>query len=317
MTTNNQVNKSNKITIDNLKVIFDEKTPEETIVLDTFSKEFDQDKIHFVIGNSGAGKTTLLTHFNGLIKSKYGNIYIGDMSILGKKKKIKNIKGLRKKVGMVFQFPEYQLFKETIEKDVMFGPMNLGATKEEAKKRTKYYLNLLGLDDSFLQRSPFNLSGGQKRRVALAGILAIEPDILIFDEPTAGLDPAGEKEMMNIILDLKKTGKTIFVITHVMDQVLLIGDEVTVIGNKKILASGTPYEIFTNEKLIHDNYLDKPKVIKVIEQLIKIDPKFSQIYDQKPKSAEELADCIYKTINSSKKKSTKKSVKKSKKGGKK
>lgn len=284
---------NNKISIKDLKIVFDEGTPEQTIVLDKFSKDFEPNKIHFVIGNSGSGKTTLLSHFNGLIKSKYGDITIGDLKILGNKKKIKNIKDLRKRVGMVFQFPEYQLFKDTIEKDIMFGPTNLGVPKEEARKRAKHYLNLLGLNDSFLQRSPFNLSGGQKRRVALAGILAIEPDVLIFDEPTAGLDPAGEKDMMNIITNLKKSGKTIFVITHVMDQVLAIGDQVMVIGNKKILASGEPYEIFTNEKLIKDNFLDKPKVIKVINQLSKMDKKFEKLIELKPRNVDELADEIY------------------------
>ncbi len=284
---------NNKISIKDLKIVFDEGTPEQTIVLDKFSKDFEPNKIHFVIGNSGSGKTTLLSHFNGLIKSKYGDITIGDLQILGNKKKIKNIKDLRKRVGMVFQFPEYQLFKDTIEKDIMFGPVNLGVPKDEAKKRARHYLNLLGLNDSFLERSPFNLSGGQKRRVALAGILAIEPDVLIFDEPTAGLDPAGEKDMMNIILNLKKSGKTIFVITHVMDQVLGIGDQVLVIGNKKILASGEPYEIFTNEKLIRENFLDKPKVIKVINQLSKIDKKFNQLLELKPRNVDELAKEIY------------------------
>ncbi len=294
--------KSKRIEVKNLKIIFDEGTPEQTIVLDTFSKQFEPNKIHFVIGNSGSGKTTLLTHFNGLLKSRYGDIYIDDLSILGNKRKIKNIKKLRKKVGMVFQFPEYQLFKETIEKDIMFGPVNLGISKEEAKRRTRYYLKLLGLDNSFLQRSPFNLSGGQKRRVALAGILAIEPDILIFDEPTAGLDPAGEQEMMKIILDLKNSGKTIFVITHVMDQVLQIGDDVMVIGNRKILASGTPYEVFTNNELIKENYLDKPKVIKTIEQLIKIDPVYTKLLDEQPRNADELANGIYEIMKGGRKK---------------
>ncbi len=297
---------NNQIKIKDLKVVFDEGTPNQKVVFDKFSKTFDSDKIHFIIGNSGSGKTTLLSHFNGLLKSKYGDIFISDLSILGKKKKIKKIKNLRKKVGMVFQFPEYQLFKDTIEKDIMFGPVNLGVSKETAKKRAKKYLNMLGLDSSFLQRSPFNLSGGQKRRVALAGILAIEPDIIIFDEPTAGLDPAGEKDMMNIILNLKKLGKTIYVITHVMDQVLWIGDQVTVVGNKKILASGVPYDIFTNNKLIYENFLDKPKVIKVIEELVKIDKKFNELYKMRPKNVDQLADCIYEIVKNSPKKGGKK-----------
>ncbi|MDE7433998.1 MAG: ATP-binding cassette domain-containing protein [Mycoplasmoidaceae bacterium] len=292
VSTNKRDQYVGKICLDNLKIVFDEKTPDETVVLNETSYEFNKNKIYFIIGNSGSGKTTLLTHFNGLLKSKDGNILIDRLSILGKKKKIKDIKKLRKKVGMVFQFPEYQLFKDTIEKDVMFGPINLGVPKAEAKKRAKYYLELLGLNESFLERSPFNLSGGQKRRVALAGILSIEPEIIIFDEPTAGLDPTGEQDMMKIITNLKQSGKTIFVITHVMDQVLSIGDEVLVIGDKKILAAGKPYNIFTNDELIRDNFLDRPKVIKVIYELIKMDKKYKSLLEVQPRNVSELADAI-------------------------
>jgi energy-coupling factor transport system ATP-binding protein len=284
------------IIVDKLKIIYDEKTFDELLVLDEFSYNFAKNKIYFIIGNSGSGKTTLVTHFNGLLKSKYGNLMIGSNPIYGYKKKIKNFKKLRKEVGMVFQFPEYQLFKSTIAKDVMLGPLNLGIKKEEATKRAKKYLNQLGLGDEFLLRSPFGLSGGQKRRVAIAGILAIEPNILIFDEPTAGLDPSGEREMLKIINDLKQQGKTIFVITHQMDQVLEVGDEVIVLDNKKIVAHGSPYNIFTNEQLLSSTTLDVPKVIRVINDLVKKDARFKSLYDLQPRNVNELAAGINKIL---------------------
>ncbi|MDR3163691.1 MAG: ATP-binding cassette domain-containing protein [Mycoplasmataceae bacterium] len=280
------------LTAKDLKIIFDEKSSNENVVLETFNYQFHKNKIYFIIGNSGSGKTSLVSHFNGLLKSKYGDLTVGSLNILAKKRKIKHFKELRKTVGMVFQFPEYQLFKDTIEKDVIFGPINLGIDKETAKQKAKHYLNLLGLDDTFLQRSPFSLSGGQKRRVALAGILAIEPHILVFDEPTAGLDPAGETEMIKIIQSLKDQGKTIFIITHVMDHVLSIGDEVLVLGNKKLIASGKPYDIFTNHKLISQNSLDIPKVIHTINKLISLDSKYKVLFTKQPRNIYELAQTI-------------------------
>lgn len=285
------------IIVDKLKIIYDEGSFEELLVLEEFSYNFAKNKIYFIIGNSGSGKTTLVTHFNGLLKSKHGNLMIGDNPIYGKKKKIKDFKKLRKEVGMVFQFPEYQLFKSTIAKDIMLGPLNLGVKKEEAVKRAKKYLNQMGLGDEYLLRSPFGLSGGQKRRVAIAGILAIEPNILIFDEPTAGLDPSGEKETLKIIKDLKQQGKTIFVITHQMDQVLEIGDEVVVLDNKKVVANGDPYSIFTNKELLNSTTLDLPKVIRVINGLCKKDQRFEKLYELKPRNVTELASGINKILD--------------------
>ncbi|WP_245600632.1 ATP-binding cassette domain-containing protein [Ureaplasma canigenitalium] len=208
-------------------------------------------------------------------------------------KKIKRFKDLRKRVGFVFQFPEYQLFKDTIEKDIMFGPLNLGVKKKEAKERAKFYLNKLGLDDSYLERNPFGLSGGQKRRVAIAGILAIKNDILVFDEPTAGLDPVGEQEMMKIILEAKAEDKTIFVITHTMDHVLEIADEVVVMDDGEIIASGDPYSIFLDEDLMKSSPLQYPRVLSVVKQLIDRDKeKWSKLIEYKPRTVEELADKI-------------------------
>lgn len=207
-------------------------------------------------------------------------------------KKIKKIKELRKQIGMVFQFPEYQLFKDTIEKDIMFGPLALGANKDIAKQRAKKYLNELGLDDSFLVRNPFGLSGGQKRRVAIAGILAIETPILIFDEPTAGLDPVGEREMIEIILNAKANKRTVFVITHTMDHVLEIADEIIVLNDGEILKSGSPYEVFLDANLLASTSISAPKVIKTINDLVNKNHIFKKLYDFKPRTVSELATGI-------------------------
>jgi energy-coupling factor transport system ATP-binding protein len=280
------------ISVDKLKIVFDERSDEQLTVLEDFSYQFKKNKIYFIVGNSGSGKTSLVSHFNGLLKSKYGDLIVGNQIILGKDRKIRHFKTLRKTCGMVFQFPEYQLFKDTIEKDIIFGPVNLGEDKAEAKKKAKRYLNMMGLDDSFLQRSPFDLSGGQKRRVAIAGILAIEPEILVFDEPTAGLDPAGEKEMLAIIQKANQSGKTIIIITHVMDQVLALGDEVLVLNDKRLEAAGTPYDVFTNRELLDRTTLDLPKVIAVIQKLVAKDERFKKLYQMKPRNVEELAKAI-------------------------
>ncbi|MCV3728277.1 ATP-binding cassette domain-containing protein [Ureaplasma miroungigenitalium] len=206
--------------------------------------------------------------------------------------KLRQYKKIRKKVGFVFQFPEYQLFKHTIEQDIMFGPMNFGVKKQEAKQRAKKYLNKLGLSDEYLEYSPFGLSGGQKRRVAIAGILAIETDMLIFDEPTAGLDPVGEMEMMQIILDAKKENKTVFVITHTMDHVLEIADEVIVMHEGEIIRNGSAYEIFSDLELMQKTSIEPPKVISTINQLRALDSSFDELLTIAPKTIEELADAI-------------------------
>ncbi len=237
------------------------------------------------------------------IKESYPMDYIQNFNIVEtinnpsykqkrKMKKIKEFKKLRKEIGMVFQFPEYQLFKDTIEKDIMFGPVALGMKKDEAKKSAKFFLNKLGMGDEFLPRNPFGLSGGQKRRVAIAGILAIDTNVLIFDEPTAGLDPVGEQEMMDIILDAKANNKSVFVITHTMDHVLQIADEVIVMNDGEIIAHGTPYDIFMNDYILESTSIDTPKVIKTIKNLIQKDASFAKLLDKKPKTVEELASTL-------------------------
>lgn len=192
-------------------------------------------------------------------------------------KKIKKIKNLKKTVGVVFQFPEYQLFKDTVLKDVMFGPVTLGVDKQEAKTKAINYLNELGINNSFLDRSPFDMSGGQKRRVAIAGILAFDPNVLVFDEPTAGLDPFGEQEILKIIQKAKDDGKTVIVISHNMDHVLQKADNVIVMNDGEIIQIGSPYEIFTNDKILELTSIDKPKIISIIQGLIKKNYKFNKL----------------------------------------
>ncbi len=354
------------VKIDNLTCVFEKGTPNETIAIDNFSYEFERNKIHFIIGNSGSGKSTIVLHFNGLLKSETGNLEIDGFKISEKKKKIKNVKELRRKISLVFQYPEYQLFKDTIEKDIAFGPKALKNDKKlfieinttrvienifsnlnqyktyfegeyknlhdlyndisdikfknngaiVSTKKGKFFVtcelqsrkeilhniaetNLLkmGLDESYLPRSPFGLSGGQKRRVAIAGILAIDPNILVFDEPTAGLDPEGIAEMMQIILDAKQNGKTVFVITHSMDEVLEIGDNVIILEKGKIIKSGTPYEIFSDKSIYQKTQMCPPKVIETIMELEKHNKKFKALWDIKPRNCEELSDALLKIIN--------------------
>jgi energy-coupling factor transport system ATP-binding protein len=269
------VSKNSAISLKDLSIIFNEKTKEEFKLLDNINYEFKKNKIHFIVGPSGCGKTVLASHLNGLMITKHGTININGEPIVIKRNKIKNVMKLRKTIGMCFQFAEYQLFKKTIEKDIMFGPLNFGVKKHVAKVKAGECLSLVGIPASFLQRNPFGLSGGQKRRVAIAGILAYDPDILVFDEPTAGLDPQGEKEIKRIICDLKKLGKTIIVITHTMNHALDIGDNIVVLGNKKVLKDGNIYDIFADKELIANTQLSTPSVIDVIEKLVKKDSKFS------------------------------------------
>jgi energy-coupling factor transport system ATP-binding protein len=291
-----KMNKRNNIAIKliDFSVIFDKDKKEEYKLLENLNYSFEANKIHFIAGNSGSGKTVLISHFNGLEKSNYGKICIFDKPIIIKRKKIKNIKDIRKRIGMVFQFAEYQLFKSTIEKDICFGPLNFNFSKEVAEKRAKKYIKEVGLDVSFLSRNPFGLSGGQKRRVAIAGILAIEPDILVFDEPTAGLDPDGEKEMMRIFQNLKESGKTIIIVTHSMNQAIEIGDNVVVLGDGKILKSGDTYEIFQDEDVVKKASLSVPLIFKTIKKLINKNQKYKKLLEFKPRTIEELVKGINK-----------------------
>lgn len=220
-----------------------------------------------IVGHTGSGKSTLIQHMNALLQPTEGVVTILNREVIGGKKN-RNINEIRKKVGLVFQFPEYQLFEETVEKDIMFGPMNFGASKEDAKKKAKEVVRMVGLDDEMLNRSPLNLSGGQMRRVAIAGILAMDPTVLILDEPTAGLDPQGQEEMMKIFNDLHTLhNKTIIIITHDMNYVAKYAKRVIVMNHGEVVFDDTPNILFQQQNLLKKLQLDLPDVTKIINEL--------------------------------------------------
>lgn len=230
--------------------VYNLKTPMEQRAIYDINFEISDNQFFAIVGHTGSGKSTLIQHMNGLLKPTSGCITIGNQTIKSDEKN-KRLKEIRQHVGLVFQFPEYQLFEETVEKDIMFGPMNYGVSEEEARKRAKEVANIVGLDDSILEQSPFHLSGGQMRRVAIAGILAMNPDVLVLDEPTAGLDPQGQHEMMQIFKDLHaKYGKTIVLVTHDMNLVCEYAENVIVMhrGEKKL--QGTPKEVFKEVEVL-------------------------------------------------------------------
>lgn len=227
----------------------------------------EEGKITAIIGATGSGKTTLVQHLNALLLPTKGTIDICNRTISSEEKP-KRLKSLRKEVGLVFQFPEYQLFEETILKDVAFGPMNFQVPLEEANAKAKEMIRLVGLDDSYIEKSPLDLSGGQKRRVAIAGILAMDPSILVLDEPTAGLDPQGSQYMMNLFMQLhKQYNKTIIMVTHDMEHVLRYADEVVVMKDGQIHIKQAVNEFFKDIKLLKELNINPPAVVKVRELL--------------------------------------------------
>lgn len=244
------------------------KTPYQYRALKDITITIVDHKIIAIIGETGSGKSTMIQHINGLLVPMAGSVTIDDFIIKANQKKIRDIKKIRKQIGLVFQFPEYQLFEETIERDIMFGPVNFGEKKDKARELAKKYINLVGLDETYLSRSPFDLSGGQKRRVAIAGILALQGHTLILDEPTAGLDPDGEKELINLFYDLNhKENKTIILVTHNMNHVLMVADEVIVLHNTQIYKKADPITIFRDKKLIAETGIEPPKIYSFLYKL--------------------------------------------------
>lgn len=226
-----------------------------------------QDEFVAIVGKTGSGKSTLVQHINALLLPTAGFIQVDDLVITPKKKKNPKLKPIRKKIGFVFQFPEYQLFEETVLKDIMFAPLNFGFTKEEALANAKEAANLLGIDASLLEKSPFNLSGGQMRKVAIAGILAYNPDILLLDEPTRGLDPKTAVEVMEIFAKInREMHKTIIVITHDMNIVYEYASRVIGMKNGLVHFDGTPQELFSDKAYL-ECHLTKPDILKLIDYL--------------------------------------------------
>lgn len=267
-------------------------TPFEQRALFDLNLTIENGSYTAIVGHTGSGKSTLLQHLNALVKPTKGTVTIGDRTIVPETNN-KNLKPIRKKVGIVFQFPEAQLFDETVAKDIAFGPKNFGVTDEAAAKLAAEMLELVGLDASYLERSPFELSGGQMRRVAIAGVLAMEPEVLVLDEPTAGLDPQGRKEMMEMFQQLhEKQGMTIVLVTHLMDDVANYADHVIVLEKGRIVKSGTPQTVFQDIDWLKEKQLGVPTAASFAEKLM----TKGMTFDHLPLTAEDLADELIKGL---------------------
>jgi energy-coupling factor transport system ATP-binding protein len=256
------------IEVKNLTRIYNEGLPHESVALDNVSFRIEDKSFVGVIGHTGSGKSTLLQHLNGLLKPDSGSIVIDGVDITDSHTKMLDI---RKKVGLVFQYPEYQLFEETVAKDVAFGPTNLGLDQEEIDARVRESIGLVGLDYERLKdKSPFELSGGQKRRVAIAGVLAMKPDILVLDEPTAGLNPKAHFDILDMVADIhrRENNITIFV-SHNMNDIARMSDQVLVIDKGRLAMDGTPSEVFRKEEKLKAMGLALPDATEIVSQLRK------------------------------------------------
>ncbi|EUC58141.1 energy-coupling factor transporter ATPase [Mogibacterium timidum] len=271
-----------------LKYIYSKGLPGETIAIDDISFEIADGECVGVIGHTGSGKSTLLQHMNGLLRPHSGEIFVADMNIGDDSVKKADIS---RSVGLVFQYPEYQLFEETVEKDVAFGPRNLGVPDQELPTIVRESLELLGLDcDELADKSPFELSGGQKRRVAIAGVLAMKPRVLILDEPTAGLDPASKREMLDVIKKLRCDRELIVVfVSHNMKDIAELSDRVLVMNGGKLVMIGTPEEVFARASELKGMGLSVPPVTEIIYELSeKLQLPFKAIFEER-EAAEYIA----------------------------
>ncbi|MBS4956314.1 MAG: energy-coupling factor transporter ATPase [Clostridium sp.] len=254
------------IKIENLTHVYMPKTPFEKKALDNVNLVIEDGEFLVLIGHTGSGKSTLIQHLNGLLEPSSGRIIVDDIDLTNKETKLTDI---RKKIGLVFQYPEYQLFEETIEKDIAFGPNNLGLSQEEVSNRVKKSMEMVGLDyETYKDVSPFDLSGGQKRRVAIAGVIAMEPKVLILDEPTAGLDPKGRDDILEQIKILHEKYKmTIVLVSHSMEDVGKLAERIVVMNKGKVTLTGKPAEIFKEVETLEEIGLAVPQVTYLMRAL--------------------------------------------------
>lgn len=254
------------IALENVSFTYQEGTPLASAALSDVSLTIEDGSYTALIGHTGSGKSTILQLLNGLLVPSQGSVRVFDTFITSTSKN-KDIRQIRKQVGLVFQFAENQIFEETVLKDVAFGPQNFGVSEEDAEKIAREKLALVGIDESLLNRSPFELSGGQMRRVAIAGILAMEPAILVLDEPTAGLDPLGRKELMNLFKKLHQSGMTIVLVTHLMDDVAEYANQVYVMEKGRLVKGGKPSDVFQDVVFMEEVQLGVPKITAFCKRL--------------------------------------------------
>ncbi|HET1262722.1 TPA: energy-coupling factor transporter ATPase [Streptococcus pneumoniae] len=254
------------IALENVNFTYQEGTPLASAALSDVSLMIEDGSYTALIGHTGSGKSTILQLLNGLLVPNQGSVRVFDTLITSTSKN-KDIRQIRKQVGLVFQFAENQIFEETVLKDVAFGPQNFGVSEEDAVKTAREKLALVGIDESLFDRSPFELSGGQMRRVAIAGILAMEPAILVLDEPTAGLDPLGRKELMTLFKKLHQSGMTIVLVTHLMDDVAEYANQVYVMEKGRLVKGGKPSDVFQDVVFMEEVQLGVPKITAFCKRL--------------------------------------------------
>ncbi|MDU6293027.1 MAG: energy-coupling factor transporter ATPase [Streptococcus mitis] len=254
------------IALENVSFTYQEGTPLASTALSDVSLTIEDGSYTALIGHTGSGKSTILQLLNGLLVPSQGSVQVFDTLITSTSKN-KDIRQIRKQVGLVFQFAENQIFEETVLKDVSFGPQNFGVSEEDAVKIAREKLALVGIDESLFDRSPFELSGGQMRRVAIAGILAMKPAILVLDEPTAGLDPLGRKELMNLFKKLHQSGMTIVLVTHLMDDVAEYANQVYVMEKGRLVKGGKPSDVFQDVVFMEEVQLGVPKITAFCKRL--------------------------------------------------
>ena len=254
------------IALENVSFTYQEGTPLASTALSDVSLTIEDGSYTALIGHTGSGKSTILQLLDGLLVPSQGSVRVFDTLITSTSKN-KDIRQIRKQVGLVFQFAENQIFEETVLKDVAFGPQNFGVSEDEAEKIAREKLAMVGIDESLFDRSPFELSGGQMRRVAIAGILAMEPAILVLDEPTAGLDPLGRKELMNLFKKLHQSGMTIVLVTHLMDDVAEYANQVYVMEKGRLVKGGKPSDVFQDVVFMKEVQLGVPKITAFCKRL--------------------------------------------------
>lgn len=253
------------IKVSDLTYCYNRGTPFEKVALDKVSFEIEKGEFVAIIGHTGSGKSTLVSHLNGLLKPESGSVFLDGEDIF---KKGYNMRNARFKVGLVFQYPEHQLFEETVYKDIAFGPTNMGLTKEEVHKRVVSAAKALELRSEILKKSPFELSGGQKRRVAIAGVIAMQPEVLVLDEPAAGLDPAGRERVMRLITDYKnKSGKTVVIVSHSMEDAARYADKILVLNEGKLFLCGNADSVFDSSEALSQIGLNVPPITQVVSKL--------------------------------------------------